>query len=60
MFEIYIIVPFLSSGEKLGSPSKSIDVILVSVFLEMSGMILSILSRRLCLSLVNLGQWRKK
>ena len=29
------------------------------VFLEMSGMILSILSR-FCLSLVNLGQWRKK
>ena len=26
----------------------------------MSGMILSILSRRFCFSLVNLGQWRKK
>ena len=32
----------------------------MSAFLKMSGMILSILSRRFCLSLVNLGQWRKK
>ena len=31
-----------------------------SVFLKMSGMILSILSRRFCLSLLNLGRWRKK
>ena len=32
----------LSSAEKLRSPLKSIDVILVSVFLRISGMILSI------------------
>ena len=50
----------LSSAEKLGSPKRSIDVIQVSLFPRMSEKILSILSRRFCLSLVNLGQWRKK
>ena len=50
----------LSSAEKLTSPLKRIDVVLASVFLKMLGIILSILSRRFCLSLVNFGQWRKK
>ena len=50
----------LNSAEKLRPPYRSIGVILVSVFLKMSGMILSLLSRRFCLSLINLGQCRKK
>ena len=50
----------LSSAEKLGLPWKSLDVIIVSVFSEMSEMILSILSRRFCFLLVNLGEWRKR
>ena len=49
----------LSSAENLGFPERSADVILVSVFLKMSGMILSILSGRLCLSLVTLGSGKK-
>lgn len=50
----------LSSAEKLGSPQRSIVVILVSGFLKMSGMILSILSGKFSLSLMNLGKWKKK
>ena len=49
----------VSSAEKLRSPERSINVILVLVFLKMLGMILSILSKMFCLSLVNLAQWRK-
>ena len=50
----------LSSAEKRGAPQRSIDVILVSVFLKISGLMPSILNRKFCLSLLTLGQWRKK
>ena len=50
----------LSSAEKLGSPQRSIVVILVSGFIKMSGMILSILSGKFSLSLMNLGKWKKR
>ena len=45
---------------KTWSSKKSIDVILVSVFLKISEITFSILRTRFCLSLVNLGQCRKK
>ena len=50
----------ISSPEKLGSLWRSTYVILMSFFLKISEMMLWILSIWFFLSLVNLGQWRKK
>ena len=50
----------LSSAEKRGEPQRSIDVILVSIFLKISGFMLSMFSRKFGLPLVTLRQWRKK